>query len=153
MHGSELKDGQHSTPDEQDPRSKLWPKFLGAIALFGLLVGLMIGKVTEPEPRVLARIEIQPAGLVLWFNEEPRLHGEFHNGTLAIVFDAHGRPGAGQLPIDGRQANWKVQQGDQGLLLTVIAARPLQGDWSGSEVDGRWRFEVKVREAQAPDSP
>lgn len=110
----------------------------------------MIGRVSTPEPRSLDRIEIQPAGLVLWFNQEPKVHGEFTNGTLAIVFDAYGRPGAGQLPVDGRQANWRVQQGDQGLLLTVIAARALQGDWSGTEVDGRWRFEVKVREAPAP---
>jgi hypothetical protein len=32
------------------------------------------------------------------------------------------------------------------LLLTVLAARPLQGDWVGSEVDDRWRLEVHLRE-------
>ena len=117
------------------------------------MVGMMIGKVTTPEPRVLDKIEIKPAGLVLWFNEEPKVHGEFNNGALAMAFDARGRPGAGQLPVAGRQANWRVQQGDQGLLLTIIAARALQGDWTGSEVDGRWRFEVRVREAQTPASP
>ena len=122
------------------------------MALFSLLVGMMIGKLTVPEPRVLERIEVQPAGLVLWFNAEPKLHGEFNDGALAIVFDGHGRPGNGQLPVDGKQANWRVQQGDQGLLLTVIAARALQGDWAGAEVDGRWRFEVRVREADLPAS-
>ncbi len=111
----------------------------------------MIGKVAQPDPRVLDQIEVMPAALVLWFNEEPKLHGEIGaDGTLAIVFDARGRPGAGQLPLQGRQVNWRVQQGDQGLLLTMIAARALQGDWSGAEIDGRWRFEVKLREAIAP---
>lgn len=149
MHGSELKDGQHSTPDEQDPRSKLWPRFLGAIALFGLLVGLMIGRVATPEPRVLAQIEVLPAALVLWFNEEPKVHGEVNDGVLAIAFDAYGRAGAGQLPLDGRQVNWRVQQGDKGLLLTFIAARAVQGDWAGTKVNGRWRFEVRLRDASA----
>jgi hypothetical protein len=153
MHGSELKDGQHSTPEAQDPRSKLWPKFLGATALFSVLVGMMIGKLAEPEPRVLARIEIQPAALVLWFNEEPKVHGEVVDGTLALAFDARGRPGSGQLPLAGRQVNWRVQQGDQGLLLTLVAARSLGGDWHSEEVDGRWRFEVRVHEAPLPAAP
>lgn len=117
--------------------------------MFGLLVGLMIGKVTAPEPRVLEKIEILPAALVLWFNEEPKVHGEVNDGVLAIAFDARGRPGSGQLPLDGRQVNWRVQQGDQGLLLTFIAARAVQGGWAGSKVEGRWRFEVRLQDATA----
>jgi hypothetical protein len=35
---------------------------------------------------------------------------------------------------------------DGGLLLTLVAARPLQGDWAGSEVDDRWRLEIHLRE-------
>jgi hypothetical protein len=28
----------------------------------------------------------------------------------------------------------------------VVAARPLQGEWAGSEVNDRWRLEIHLRE-------
>lgn len=145
MHGSEREDDEHSTP-EPDPRSKAWPRMLMSLALFGLLVGLMIGRLTTPEERVLERVEVVEAGLDLWFNEEPKLHGESVDGTLALLFEAQGKPQRGQLQMQGKPVSWRVQKSDAGLLVTLVAARPLRGEWSAVGDAGRWRVQVRLHE-------
>ncbi|MGE8069094.1 hypothetical protein [Pseudomonas sp. NPDC089569] len=145
MHGSEGKDDAHSTP-EADPRSKLFPRVMASLAIFGLMVGMMIGRLTTPDPSVLQQVEVTDAGLVVWFNNEPKLHGEIVDGSVALVFEAEGKAQKGQLKLDGKDVNWRTRRSDAGLLLTLVAARPLQGDWSGSEVDDRWRLEIHLRE-------
>jgi hypothetical protein len=145
MHGSELKDEVHSTLEE-DPRPKLWPRVLGSLAIVGLMVGMMIGRLAEPDPLELLQIEVLPAGLALWFNNEPPVVGEHANGTVTLRIAAKGRPWSGQLKLNGKDVRWKLVRSEKGLLLNLLAARPLQGDWRGARVDGRWRLEVSLRE-------
>ena len=145
MHGSELKDGQHSTLEE-DPRPKLWPRVLGSLAIVGVMVGMMIGRLTAPTPVELQQVDVLANGLVVWFSDEPKLHGELVDGTLGVLFDAKGKPQNGQLMLNGKNVNWRVRDTDAGLLLTVVAARALQGDWAGAPQDGRWRLQVNLRE-------
>ena len=145
MHGSERKDGQHSTPEE-DPRPKLWPRVLGSLAIVGMMVGMMIGRLTTPDPIELQQIEVQADGLVVWFSDEPRLHGEWVDGTLGLLFAAKGAPQSGQLKLNGKDVNWRVSRTDGGLMLTLVAARALKGDWAGAPQDGRWRLQVSLRE-------
>jgi len=129
-----------------DNRSKLLPRVIGSLAIVGLMIGLMIGRLTTPDPSVLERVEVTDGGLVVWFNNEPKLHGEIIDGTVALLFQAEGRPQKGQLRLNGKDVNWRTRKSDGGLLLTVLAARPLQGDWVGSEVDDRWRLEIRLSE-------
>jgi hypothetical protein len=145
MHGSEGKDALHSTLEE-DPRPKLLPRVLGSLAIVGLMVGLMIGRLTTPDPVEL--LEVMPAvdGVVVWFNSEPKLHGEHIDGTVALLFDALGKPASGQLKVNDKDVNWRVRKTDGGLLLNLVAARPLRGEWQGEKVEGRWRLEVHLQE-------
>ena len=106
----------------------------------------MIGRLTAPEERVLERVEVVQDGLDLWFNEEPRLHGETVQGTVAVLFQAEGQARRGQLQVQGKPVGWRLQKSEDGLLLTVIAARPLQGEWHGAEEGGRWRVQVRLHE-------
>ena len=145
MHGSELKDGQHSTPEE-DPRPKLWPRVLGSLVIVGVMVGMMIGRLTAPTPVELQQVDVVAGGLVVWFSDEPKLHGELVDGTLGLLFDARGKVQSGQLTFNGKSVNWRVRDTDAGLLLTLVAARALQGDWAGAAQDGRWRLQVNLRE-------
>ena len=145
MHGSELKDGEDSTPEE-DPRPKLWPRVLGSLAIVGFMVGMMIGRLTTPEPVQLQQVEVLPGTLVVWFSDEPKLHGEMVDGTVGLLFDAQGKAQNGQFKLNGKDVNWRVQRTDGGLLLTLVAARALQGDWAGAPQDGRWRLQVNLRE-------
>ncbi|ALE90141.1 hypothetical protein [Pseudomonas versuta] len=145
MHGSELKDGQHSTPEE-DPRPKLWPRVLGSLAIVGVMVGMMIGRLTAPVPVELQQVDVLPGALVVWFSAEPKLHGELVDGTLGLLFDARGTPQNGQLKLADKVVNWRLRHTDGGLLLTLVAARALRGDWAGAPQEGRWRLQVNLRE-------
>ncbi|MEN8642989.1 hypothetical protein [Pseudomonas sichuanensis] len=145
MHGSRHEDDGHSTP-EPDVRSKAFPKMILSLAIVGLMVGLMIGRLTTPDERVLQQVEVVQDGLNLWFNEEPQLHGENVEGTVALAFQAEGKAQRGQLFLQDKPVAWRVQKGKEGLLLTLIAARPLQGQWSGAEDDGRWKVQVRLHE-------
>jgi len=122
------------------------PRVMGSLAIFGVMVGLMIGRLTTPEPSALQQIEVTDGALLAWFNNEPKLHGEIVDGSVALLFQAEGQPQKGQLKINGKDVNWRVRLSDEGLLLTLVAARPLRGAWTGSEVDDRWRLEVRLQE-------
>ena len=128
-----------------DNRSKLFPRVIGSLAIVGLMIGLMIGRLTTPDPSVLQQVEVTDSGLVVWFNNEPKLHGEMIDGTVALLFQAEGPAQKGQLKLNGKDVNWRVRKSAGGLLLTVLAARPLQGNWLGSEVDDRWRLEIRLQ--------
>lgn len=145
MHGSEGKDVLHSTPEE-DPRPKLLPRVMGSLAIVGLMVGLMIGRLTIPDPVQLQQVETISDGVVVWFNSEPKLHGEHVDGTVALLFDAQGKVASGQLKVNERDVNWRIRKTDGGLLLNLVAARPLRGEWKGEEVDDRWRLEIHLQE-------
>ncbi|WP_150702708.1 hypothetical protein [Pseudomonas fluorescens] len=145
MHGSEGKDERHSTP-QADSRSKLFPRVMMSLAIVGVMVGLMIGRLTTPDPSVLQQIDVTSDGLVVWFNNEPKTHGEIVDGSVALLFEAEGKAQQGQLKLNEKSVNWRVRLSDGGVLLTMVAARPLQGEWAGSEVDDRWRLEIHLRE-------
>lgn len=117
-----------------------------SLAIVGLMVGLMIGRLTAPDERALEQVEVVQGGLDLWFNEEPQVHGENVDGTVALLFQAQGKARQGQLSLEGKPVAWRVQKSTEGLLLTVVAARPLHGEWAGAEDDGRWRVQVKLHE-------
>ncbi|MBV7489540.1 hypothetical protein [Pseudomonas sp. PDM30] len=145
MHGSEGKDDAHSTPPE-GVRSKLFLRVMGSLAIVGVMVGMMIGRLTTPDPSQLQQVEVTNDGLVVWFNNEPKTHGEIVDGSVALLFGAEGKTQKGQLKLGGKDVNWRVRLSDGGLLLTLVAARPLRGEWVGSEVDDRWRLEIHLRE-------
>ena len=71
---------------------------------------------------------------------------EMVDGTVGLLFDAQGKAQNGQFTLNGKEVNWRVRRTDGGLLLTVVAARALQGDWVGAPQDGRWCLQVNLRE-------
>ncbi|CRM95594.1 hypothetical protein [Pseudomonas sp. 22 E 5] len=119
---------------------------MGSLAIVGLMVGLMIGRLTIPDPVQLQQVETISDGVVVWFNSEPKLHGEHVDGTVALLFDAQGKVASGQLKVNERDVNWRIRKTDGGLLLNLVAARPLRGEWKGEEVDDRWRLEIHLQE-------
>ncbi|MBU0901983.1 MULTISPECIES: hypothetical protein [Pseudomonas] len=142
MRGSELEGEQHST----DPRPRPWVRVIGSLALFGFLIGLMIGRLFQPDPLWLERVEVREQGLELWFNVEPVPREEHAGGVFILRLESFGREQQGQLQVQGRLANWRLQRERKDLLLRVLAARPLRGEWRAEEVDGRWRLLVSLVE-------
>ncbi|SDI76866.1 hypothetical protein SAMN05216588_12435 [Pseudomonas flavescens] len=119
-------------------------RVIGSLAIFGFLVGLMIGRLFHPDAMHLKEVEAGDERLVLWFNVEPQVRiGEFQ-GTLLLRFEGLGREQRGQLQVAGRTANWRVVREGRELELRVVAARPLRGESIAEEVEGRWRLTVRL---------
>ncbi|WP_278446057.1 hypothetical protein [Stutzerimonas kunmingensis] len=149
MRSTEVEDRRHST-GAQDPMRRIRRTFFGSLVLIGLLVGLMIGRLTAPGPVQLALVEVQPQGLSLQFDREPEVYDEHLEGAFALLFQAEGEPQSGQLQIDDMPVAWRVQQTGKGLLLHLVAARRLQGQWHGERHDGGWRIAVQVAVDKQP---
>ncbi|WP_037043655.1 hypothetical protein [Pseudomonas sp. BAY1663] len=143
MRGTEVEDERHSTvPD--DPRPRLRRRFFASLVLIGLLLGAMIGRLTAPGPVQLERIEEQAWGLTLWFDRQPELYDEHLEGAFALLLQAQGEAQSGQLQVDGTRVGWRLQHTAKGLLLHLVAARPLRGEWAGQVEAGGWRLDVRV---------
>jgi hypothetical protein len=149
MRSTEVEDRRHST-GEQDPMPRLRRRFFGSLVLIGLLIGLMIGRLTAPGPVQLELVQVQPQGLSLQFDREPEVYDEHLEGAFALLFQAEGEAQSGQLQVDGMPVGWRVQQTGKGLLLHLVAARPLQGQWRGERHDGGWHLAVQVVAAKRP---
>ncbi|WP_197077021.1 hypothetical protein [Pseudomonas sp. MEJ086] len=117
---------------------------IGSLAIFGFLVGLMIGRLFHPDAMHLKDVEAGDERLVLWFNVEPQVQVSDFQGTFLLRFEGLGRERQGQLQIAGRTANWRVVREGRELEVRVLAARPLRGELTAEEVDGRWRLTVRL---------
>lgn len=106
----------------------------------------MIGRLLQPDPLWLERVDVIEQGLELWFNVEPLPREEHAGGVFILRLQSFGRQQQGQLHVQGKLANWRLQRERRDLLLRVVAARPLRGEWRAEEVDGRWRLVVSLVE-------
>ena len=127
-----------------DPRPRLRRRFFASLVLIGLLLGAMIGRLTAPGPVQLERIEEQAGGLTLWFDRQPELYDEHLEGAFALLLQAQGEAQSGQLQVDGARVGWRLQHTTKGLLLHLVAAHPLRGEWAGQAEAGGWRLDVRV---------
>ncbi|MBS7662369.1 hypothetical protein I0D00_10515 [Pseudomonas lalucatii] len=145
MRGSGPEDGQHSTSDSGE-RPRPWLRVFASLALFGFLIGLMIGRLLQPAELRLGQVEVVEGGLQLWFNEEPAPRAGHFAGAYVLRVETLGREQQGQLRLHGRAVNWRLQRERRELVLRLVAARPLRGEWHAEEVDGRWRLRVSLAE-------
>ncbi|MDP2747376.1 hypothetical protein [Pseudomonas sp.] len=143
MRGSKPEDGRHSTPDP-GPRPRPWARVIGSLALFGFLIGLMIGRMLQPDPLRLASVEVAQQGLQLWFNVEPKVRVDHIAGVFFLRVESLGREQQGQLRLQDKMVNWRLRREGRDLLLRLLAARPLRGEWRAEALDGRWRLTVSL---------
>ncbi|SFP59491.1 hypothetical protein SAMN05216190_113104 [Pseudomonas borbori] len=119
-------------------------RVIGSLALFGFLIGLMIGRLLQPDPLRLASVEVAEQGLQLWFNVEPKVRAGHIEGAFFLRVESLGREQQGQLRLQGKVVNWRLRREGRDLLLRVVAVRPLRGEWHAEELDGRWRLRVSL---------
>lgn len=111
--------------------------------LIGLLVGMMIGRLTTPEPTRLIDVQVFDAGLRLHFNVPTVYREESIDGAYALLLQAQGRERAGQLTLNGQNVRWRVQPAEHGLTLHLVALRPLRVQATEREVSGDWLLELR----------
>ena len=136
------EDERHST----DTRPRPWLRVIASLGIFGFLIGLMIGRLLQPDPLRLDRVEPAGQALQLWFNVEPQIQIADIAGTVVLRFEAFGREREGQLRWADRLANWRVTRERRDLVLQVVATRPLRAEWRAEPVDGEWRLTVSLLE-------
>lgn len=120
-------------------------RFFGSLVLMGMLVGMMIGRLTAPGPIRLEAVEPHPQGLVLWLDREPTVRDEAVQGTYALHVAAGAEAAEGQLRLGDTLVNWRLRPEGQMFTLGFVAARPLHGRWHGGEdADGRWGLVVTL---------
>ncbi len=117
------------------------------MSLFGFLIGLMVGRLLQPDPARLERIESTTKGLDLWFNVAPNLRAEPFDGAFILRIETFGREQQGQLQLDGKAVNWGLKREGRDMLLRFVAARGLRGAWRGEALEEGWRLSVGLDEA------
>lgn len=142
MRGTVDEDQQHST----DTRPRPWLRVILSLGIFGFLIGLMIGRLLQPDPLRLDRVDSANQALQLWFNVEPQLQATYVAGTVVLRFEAFGREREGQLRWANRLANWRLTRERRDLVLRVVSARPLRAEWRAEQVDDEWRLTVSLLE-------
>lgn len=129
-------------------RPRPWLKVLLSLAVLGLLLGLMLGRLVNPPregtPLILA-LEPSAEGLVLTLDAQPAVRAGHLEGALALQIEASGKAQQGQLRIGDAPVRWKLEPQGAGVLLTLLSTRRLQGAWDGAEVEGRWRLTIRAR--------
>lgn len=129
-------------------RPRPWLKVLLSLAVLGLLLGLMLGRLVNPPreglPLILA-LEPSAEGLVLTLDAQPAVRAGHLEGALALQIEASGKAQQGQLRIGDAPVRWKLEPQGAGVLLTLLSTRRLQGAWDSAEVEGRWRLTIRAR--------
>lgn len=129
-------------------RPRPWLKVMVSLAVLGLLLGLMLGRLVNPPhegpPQILA-VEPSADGLILTLDAQPAVRAGQLDGALALQIQASGKAEQGQLRIGDAPVRWKLEPDEQGVRLTLLSTRRLQGAWDSAEVEGRWRLTVSAR--------
>ena len=129
-------------------RPRPWLKVMVSLAVLGLLLGLMLGRLVNPPhegpPQILA-VEPSANGLILTLDAQPAVRAGQLDGALALQIQASGKAEQGQLRIGDAPVRWKLEPDEQGVRLTLLSTRRLQGAWDSAEVEGRWRLTVSAR--------
>ncbi|WP_315808288.1 MULTISPECIES: hypothetical protein [Pseudomonas] len=129
-------------------RPRPWLKVMVSLCVLGLLLGLMIGRLVNPPhegPTRILAIEPSPDGLVLTLDAQPAVRAGHQDGALVLQIEAVATAQQGQLRIGDAPVRWRLEPQGEGLLLTLLSTRRLQGTWDSTEVEGRWRLSISAR--------
>ncbi len=125
-------------------RPRPWLRVFSALAIGGLMIGLMLGRLTGPtpgEPHLLA-VRAQDGALLLRFDQSARVEAGQIEGALALRVRAAGAAAEGQMRLDGQPLRWRVESREGELWITLLSTRHLGGSWDSEEKDGDWVLRV-----------
>ena len=125
-------------------RPRPWLRVFSALAIGGLMIGLMLGRLTGPtpgEPHLLA-VRAQDGVLLLRFDQSARVEAGQIEGALALRVRAAGAAAEGQMRLDGQPLRWRVETREGELWITLLSTRHLGGSWDSEEKNGDWLLRV-----------
>lgn len=125
-------------------RPRPWLRVFSALAIGGLMIGLMLGRLTGPtpgEPQLLA-VRAQDGVLLLRFDQSARVEAGQIEGALALRVRAAGAAAEGRMRLDGQPLRWRVESREGELWITLLSTRHLGGSWDSEEKDGDWVLRI-----------
>lgn len=113
----------------------------------------MIGRLTTPDPVRLIGVEPFNEGLRLRFSSPAPFRQEYRDGAYALRLQAEGDDRSGALRLNGRIIRWRMQSSERGLILHLVALRPLKVHEIGRALDDGWLLELQVSPAPPDLAP
>lgn len=156
MRSPDYKIETNSTLDPL-PRRQLLVKFLASLMLFGFLLGLMLGRLTEP-PRQYAHRVIQVQayadGLAVCLSAPAEVQSSTLEGAYQLLLqDTLGESAQGELILGSTKGSaepirWLLEQHNGDVRLIFVGLQPLRGRWQPRVTETLWCADIQVRLAQ-----
>ena len=136
-----------------NPHREQWQiKFFASLALFGFLVGMMIGRVLEgpqqPEfSKRVAQIQSFANGLGVCLTSPVQVQARAEQGAYQLLLlNAWGQTAQGELSMAGENpVRWTLQSVDDTVQITFIGLRALDGQWRPRLTDeGYWCADIEL---------
>lgn len=147
MADTESEGGGHSTApsaaEAADPLRRLRWRFFGALVLMGFLLGLMLGRLSSPEPARLLDVQVDGGSLLLRLSGPVAYREATIDGGYTLMLEAQGSPRAGHLQLDGQRVSWQLQSMAPGLAVQLVALRPLRVRLDSHVADEGWLLELR----------
>ncbi len=128
----------------EEVRPRPWLRVISALAIGGLMIGLMIGRLLGPtpgDPRLLGAQE-ENGDLVVRFDQPANVRAGQLEGALHLQVRASGKPAEGLMRLDGQPLRWRIEPQESELWITLIATGALVGTWDSEEARGEWRLRI-----------
>ena len=136
-------------------------KFLASLMLFGFLLGLMLGRLTEP-PRQYAHRVIQVQayadGLAVCLSAPAEIQSSTFEGAYQLLLqDTLGESAQGELILGSTKGatkgsaepiRWLLEQHNGDVRLIFVGLQPLRGRWQPRVTETLWCADIQVRLAQ-----
>lgn len=125
-------------------RPRPWLRVFSALAIGGLMIGLMLGRLLGPtpgDPRLLGAQE-ENGVLVVRFDQPANVRAGRLEGALRLQVRASGEAVEGQLRLAGQPLRWRIEPHEAELWITLLSTRPLSGAWDSEESGKEWRLRI-----------
>ncbi|HZJ95767.1 MAG TPA: hypothetical protein VFD11_09485 [Thiopseudomonas sp.] len=138
---------------EPPPRKQWQIKFIASLALFGFLVGMMIGRLLEepqqPEySKQIVQIQTFANGLGVCLTSAVQVQAVAEQGAYQLrLLNAWGQAAQGEISMPGSSpVRWQLQPVNNRVHITFIGLQALTGQWRPRLADeGRWCADVELR--------
>lgn len=136
---------------ESPPRRQWIFKVFASLALFGFLVGLMLGRLLE-EPttpqnsNTIVQLQTYVDGLGICLSEPAQVQAYAEQGVYQLLLlNSKGQSAHGEFALaDGKPVRWRVEPQKAMTRIVFIALQPVIGQWSARLSDDLWCVDVQV---------
>lgn len=141
------------------PRRPLLLKFIASLMLLGFLVGLMLGKLRQPQAPQIARNTVEQLatytdGLRVCLRTPASIQaGDIQGSYQVLLADTTGRAARGELTLaGGEKVVWQLQPQADATQVIFTGLQPLVGQWHVNATAEPWCVDLQIKLAQTAEA-